>query len=872
VATVAGNLFELKQVSGLRLLDLALPEAFVRAYQGPQFGIAGTRAGVEARPIIGTIVKPSVGLSADATAGLVRELAPGGIDFIKDDELQADGPHCPFEDRARAVMAVLDEHAQRTGRKVMYAFNLTGELDQMRRRHDLVAALGGTCVMASLNSVGLVGMVELRRHCRLPIHAHRNGWGQLGRHPLLGWSYVAWAKLWRLAGADHMHVNGLRNKFCEDDDSVVASARSCLSPMWADKPCTVMPVLSSGQSVLQVDDTWKAIGSLDLIHAAGGGIMAHPSGIGAGVRSLRLAWEAAVAGVPRDGLPAGRLLAYYGDDFTGSTDVMEVMTFAGLPTVLLFDVPSPAQLARFAACRGIGIAGVARGRSPAWMDEHLPAVFRFLASLEAPIVQHKVRSTFDSSPAVGSIGRAIELGQALAGGSWSPLVVAAPRLRRYQMFGNLFAAADGSGCRLDRHPTMAPHPVTPMGEADLRRHLARQTERGIGLVGWLALRDGSAARRLREVLAEGAEIVLLDVLDEATLAAAGRLVWEERGARLFAASSSSLQYALVAWWREAGLLPAQPALAQVGAADRIVVASGSCSPVSAGQIAWGEGHGFETVRLDVERLLVPTALDAEIARATDAALAMLARGGDPVVLTAKGPDDPALARFEEVVARDGLEREAALVTLDTALGGADVVLMAVPDALIGKIAKGFVAKLEPGCAVIMLDAAAPHAGELPTRADITYFVTHPCHPPLFKREASQAAHDDYFGGIAAGQAIVCALMQGPEAHYALCEAIAKAIYKPVLASHRVTVEQLAILEPALSETIGATLVTALKDATTRPCVAACPRAPPATSCWATSPSSWRSSLVPCPAACSPMVPSSRSKRRRRASCARTGSP
>lgn len=368
------------------------------------------------------------------------------------------------------------------------------------------------------------------------------------------------------------------------------------------------------------------------------------------------------------GLPEGRLLAYYGDDFTGSTDVMEVMTFAGLPTVLFLDRPSPSQLARFAAYRGIGIAGVARGRGPAWMDENLPPLFRLLASLGAPIVQYKVCSTFDSSPEVGSIGRAIELGQKVACGRWSPLVVAAPKLRRYQIWGNLFAAVDGIGYRLDRHPTMARHPVTPMGEADLRAHLAHQTALRIGLVDWLALRDGTAAGRLREVLAEGAEIVLLDVLDEATLAAAGRLVWEERGSGLFAASSSGLQYALVAWWREAGLLPEAPAPPPAGAAQRIVVASGSCSPVTAGQIAWAQSNGFETVRLEVERLLAPTALEAEIARATDAALAVLSRGRDPIVLTAQGPDDPALARFEEIVARDGLEREAGLVTLGTALG------------------------------------------------------------------------------------------------------------------------------------------------------------------------------------------------------------
>jgi ribulose-bisphosphate carboxylase large chain len=298
VATVTGNLFELKQFSGLKILDITLPPAFAAAYPGPAFGIAGTRrlTGVAKGPLIGTIIKPSVGLSPEATAEMVDALCDGGIDFIKDDELQADGPHCPFEDRARAVMAVVERHADRLGRKVMFAFNLTGDLDQMRRRHDLVRDLGGTCIMASLNSVGLVGMLELRRHSELPIHAHRNGWGYLSRHPLLGWSYPAWSKLWRLAGADHMHVNGLRNKFAEPDESVIASAESLLEPMWGDKPCIAMPVFSSGQSAAQAVDTYKAIGTTDLIFAAGGGIMGHPDGIAAGVASLRQAWEAAAAG------------------------------------------------------------------------------------------------------------------------------------------------------------------------------------------------------------------------------------------------------------------------------------------------------------------------------------------------------------------------------------------------------------------------------------------------------------------------------------------------------------------------------------------------------------------------------------------------
>ena len=300
MATIAGNLFELRQVSGLRLLDLALPESFAAACPGPAFGIAGTRrlAGVASGPLIGTIVKPSVGLSPEETAATVRQLLAGGIDFIKDDELQADGPHCPFEQRVRAVMREVHEAAQRHGRMAMVAFNLTGEVDEMRRRHDLVLSLGGSCVMASLNSVGLTGLLALRRHAQLPIHAHRNGWGYLSRHPALGWDYAPWQTLWRLAGADHLHVNGLANKFSEPDDSVIAAARAVLRPLHPRHAMVAMPVFSSGQTGLQAVPTFAALGTTDLIHAAGGGIIGHPGGIAAGVAAMRQAWDAAVAGVP----------------------------------------------------------------------------------------------------------------------------------------------------------------------------------------------------------------------------------------------------------------------------------------------------------------------------------------------------------------------------------------------------------------------------------------------------------------------------------------------------------------------------------------------------------------------------------------------
>jgi ribulose-bisphosphate carboxylase large chain len=157
---------------------------------------------------------------------------------------------------------------------------------------------GGTCVMASVNSAGLPGITALRRHSQLPIHAHRNGWGMFGRSPALGMSFVAFQKFWRLAGIDQIHVNGLRNKFCEPDESVIASARACLTPMFegAGRGCEVMPVFSSGQWAGQAIDTYHALGSADLIYACGGGIMAHPGGIPAGVRSIRQAWEAALQG------------------------------------------------------------------------------------------------------------------------------------------------------------------------------------------------------------------------------------------------------------------------------------------------------------------------------------------------------------------------------------------------------------------------------------------------------------------------------------------------------------------------------------------------------------------------------------------------
>ena len=302
MATVAGNLFELSAFSGLKLLDIEIPEEFKKKYPGPQFGTEGTRelSGVYDRPVIGTIIKPSVGLTPQATAAQVKTLIEAGLDFIKDDELMGDSPHSPFEQRVRYVMDEINRYADKTGKKPMFAFNVSGDIDDMLYRHDYVLEMGGTCVMVSLNWVGISGVTKLRKHSQLPIHGHRNGWGMFTRAEVLGMEFKAYQKVYSLAGLDHLHTNGIRNKFCESDASVISSIKACLQPQNGGYP--VMPVVSSGQWAEQALDTYKAVQSTDLMYLCGGGITGHPGGLAAGVRSIQQAWEGAVQGKSIDDL------------------------------------------------------------------------------------------------------------------------------------------------------------------------------------------------------------------------------------------------------------------------------------------------------------------------------------------------------------------------------------------------------------------------------------------------------------------------------------------------------------------------------------------------------------------------------------------
>lgn len=365
--------------------------------------------------------------------------------------------------------------------------------------------------------------------------------------------------------------------------------------------------------------------------------------------------------------PDGLLLAYYGDDFTGSTDAMEAMTAAGVPTVLFLDTPGPEALARFPQARCVGIAGSSRGRTPEWMRAELPKAFAALARLGAPLLHYKVCSTFDSSPAIGSIGRAIDIGIGAMPGLWSPTIVGAPRLKRYQVFGNLFAVADGAGHRLDRHPTMSRHPVTPMGEADLRLHLRAQTRRPIELIDMLQLRQGEGEQRVRQLQGDQVPVVMIDVLDDETLLAAGRLVWEQRGPGLFTASSSGLQYALAAHWRAQGLLPLQPSLPVAEPVPVIAAVSGSCSPVTASQIRWARDNGFHTERLQLREALDERSRPGEIARVVQASVNAIRQGRSTLVFSAEGPDDPCVTGFDAVAAGCGLARPQAARAVGIAL-------------------------------------------------------------------------------------------------------------------------------------------------------------------------------------------------------------
>ncbi len=342
------------------------------------------------------------------------------------------------------------------------------------------------------------------------------------------------------------------------------------------------------------------------------------------------------------------LLAFYGDDFTGSADVMEVLQWHGLRTVLFLDPPSQAELDQFVDLKAFGVAGWSRNMSPIEMERELTPILQRLRSSNAKIVHYKICSTFDSSPTIGSIGKALEIGRDIFQSGIVPIVVGAPNLGRYQAFGNLFARSglDTEPFRLDRHPTMQCHPITAMSESDLRKHLALQTKMRVGLFDLIRLNE-----RLPKHLSEpypptAYDALLFDAIYPEHLTTIGHAIDElaMECAPKFVIGSSGIEYAMTAAWSEKSLSEkdhhATNSPPKFASTDQLVAITGSCSPVNARQIEWAERNGMECIALDPAMLIQPKTRHTSMEQAVEQALKRLRNGDNVILHSSRGPDDP----------------------------------------------------------------------------------------------------------------------------------------------------------------------------------------------------------------------------------------
>ena len=336
------------------------------------------------------------------------------------------------------------------------------------------------------------------------------------------------------------------------------------------------------------------------------------------------------------------LLTFYGDDFTGSTDALEQLTLAGIRTALFIAPPTASQLKRFPGLQAVGVAGKTRSLAPAAMERELKPALLALKKLKPRHVHYKVCSTFDSSPTIGSIGCVMDLAAKIFPASFIPLLVAAPSLGRYTIFGQHFArygiGSTGAIHRLDHHPSISKHPVTPMTEADLRLHLAKQTKKKTALFDILnvALPAKEARAAFQKLLGEKPEVILFDALTPEHIARAGELIEAIASQKqpLFLVGSSGIETALAAAWNAKQLTRtlAPPV-------KKILVGSGSCSPVTSGQIAWALKNGFAKVALNAVRLADAKTSAKEVSRAAEVAAEKLNAGRSVIVHSTKTGSD-----------------------------------------------------------------------------------------------------------------------------------------------------------------------------------------------------------------------------------------
>ncbi len=354
------------------------------------------------------------------------------------------------------------------------------------------------------------------------------------------------------------------------------------------------------------------------------------------------------------------LLAYYGDDFTGSADAMEALTINGVKTALFLGRPTQERLqGKLADLQAVGISGVSRTMTPAQMDEELPQQLSLLNSLGAPLIHYKVCATFDSSPTIGSIGHAADIAFREIAPSCGVIVQGVPILGRYIVFGNHFTVYGDERFRLDRHPVMSKHPITPMDEGDLRTHFGRQSSKKVRLIDLLHLAESEAmlSSRFDRYLEEGNEIILFDTLDDDHLMRIGELLHKKSATgKIFAVGSSGFEYALARYWRREGIVSEPQPFGPAGSVSQLIVISGSAAANTAEQINYAVSQGFENIPLRTDRLVDDAMAEEERSRALKLSLAALANGKSIIVSATIGPDDPIIEKTRDRVRQLGLDQ------------------------------------------------------------------------------------------------------------------------------------------------------------------------------------------------------------------------
>jgi len=344
------------------------------------------------------------------------------------------------------------------------------------------------------------------------------------------------------------------------------------------------------------------------------------------------------------------LLAYYGDDFTGSTDALEFLTLAGVKTILFLKNPTPEDLKQFPDLQALGVAGKSRSMSPSEMETELIPAFKNIKSLNPAQVHYKVCSTFDSSPHVGSIGKAIEIGAEIFEQKQVMVSPAAPHLSRYLTFGHLFArmgtAGNGEIYRIDRHPSMSKHPVTPATESDLTIHLSKQTQQSIGLINLTVIEQGENVILEDLKTKSDQKIIFFDAINQNHLQQIGEVFLKLGQTKtLFSVGSSGIEMALGLAWKNAGIIQDNKEFKHPGKAQPLLVISGSCSPVSAQQINFALENGFLGIALPSE-IMDAQKQESIIKEISEQLIHQLKQNKNVVLHTSLGSQDPRIVATE----------------------------------------------------------------------------------------------------------------------------------------------------------------------------------------------------------------------------------